>query len=69
VSIKLLFTLGGMTGALLEYCLNYLYTKHHKVPFAKKTRIAYLLHKQQAGLEHLIVADGPEISKHALDQA
>lgn len=67
-SVELLFTSGGMTGALLEDCLNRIPIKCHKVPILESTRIAYMVHEQQTGLEYRFVPDGPEITKQELNQ-
>jgi 6-phosphofructokinase 2 len=60
---ELLFLSGGATGALLEDTLNDLAIPCHVVKIDGSTRIAFMVHETNSGLEYRFVPEGPEIDE------
>ncbi|HXV28925.1 MAG TPA: hexose kinase [Sinorhizobium sp.] len=60
---ELLILAGGATGAMLQDTLATLPIGLHVVPIAGSTRIAFMVHEEQTGLEYRFVPEGPEVSQ------
>ena len=67
-AVDLLFMSGGATGGLLEECLSRTAIGCYKVHIEQSTRLAYMIHEQQTGLEYRFVPEGPQVSEQELDQ-
>lgn len=59
---ELLILAGGATGAMLKDMLSKLPISLHVVPIAGSTRIAFMVHEDETGLEYRFVPEGPQIS-------
>lgn len=66
---KLLIMSGGATGALLEDTLQSLPIDLQIVHIAEPTRIAFMIHEEETGLEYRFVPDGPKVTERELADA
>ncbi|MEY9626362.1 1-phosphofructokinase family hexose kinase [Sinorhizobium fredii] len=65
----LLILAGGATGAMLQDALRVLPVELHLVPISGSTRIAFMVHEEQTGLEYRFVPKGPEVSQRDITSA
>lgn len=66
---RLLVVSGGATGAMLEEVLRPLPITLEAVPATEMTRIAFMVHEEETGLEYRFVPEGPHISALELEAA
>jgi 6-phosphofructokinase 2 len=65
---KAVFLSGGATGALLEDALLHLGLAFEAIPIAGFTRIAFMVHEENTGLEYRFVPEGPDVDAADLEK-
>ncbi|MFK0278553.1 1-phosphofructokinase family hexose kinase [Ensifer sp. NPDC090286] len=61
-NVELVLLAGGATGAILTDALATTAIRLHPITIDGPTRIAFMVHEEETGLEYRFVPDGPEIS-------